>query len=294
MDRSVPQTVLIAILAIVALALVAATLTSTITPQEPGVGVGESDAGGRSDGGLLPEPTPHEPAKSIEIPFLTELVQVILVLTAIAMAVYLYLYRYELFQTLLVIVAFFGLVYILAQILTLIEPGYPSFGDRGRGLFGGGPGIGSGSGSVTPPLILLIVLGLVVVGVAVALHRSTPDLGDTDSESPSPEAAAVGAAAGHAADHLEASDVDVGNAVYRAWLEMTELLDVANPATTPGEFAAAAVDAGMNRADVTELTRLFEDVRYGGQEPTSTDEERAITVLRRIEAAYAGPDEEEP
>lgn len=293
MDRSTLQTAIIAILAIVALALVAATLTSTITPQEPGVGAGDADAGGRSDGGLLPEPTPREPATPIEIPFLTELIQLFLLLTVIAIAVYLYMYRRELFRSLIALIAFFAFVYLLAEFLALIDTGYPSFGSRGRGLFGEGRDIGSGSGAISPPLILLVLFGLAAVGVVVALRRTADEHGEADAEPPPPETAAVGAAAGEAADQLEAGALDVENAVYWAWREMTDLLEISDPTTTPGEFAVAAVDAGMNPSDVTELTRLFEDARYGGYEPTTTEERRAIEVFRRIEAAYAPDGEEE-
>lgn len=294
MDRSTAQTALIAVLGIVALALVAATLTSTITPEQTGLGIGDSDAGGSTDGGLLPQPTPREPLQPIEIPYLTLLLKAILVMVAIAMAVYLYLYRREAFRMLVLITAFFGLVYLFARLLALFEPGFPSFGSRGSGLFGGGSGLGSGTATAPQPVVLLVLLGVAVVGVVLAIRRTDDGISDANGESPSPEAAAVGQAAGRAAKSLERDDVTVGNAVYRAWHEMTELLDVSHPATTPGEFAVAAVDAGMDRDDVTELTRLFEDVRYGGYEPTQEDERRALAVLRRIESAYAPADGAEP
>jgi hypothetical protein len=68
---------------------------------------------------------------------------------------------------------------------------------------------------------------------------------------------------------------------------MTAQLDVEGPeSTTPREFQAAAVEAGMGPEDVRELTHLFEDVRYGGYSPTADREQRALAVLRRIEEKY--------
>ena len=103
----------------------------------------------------------------------------------------------------------------------------------------------------------------------------------------SPSLAAVGAAAGRAADRIEGR-ASVDNEVFKAWAEMTELLDLERPETvTPGEFAAEATAAGMDPDHVTELTDLFQAVRYGGKEPTPERETRAVETLRKIEAAYA-------
>jgi hypothetical protein len=79
------------------------------------------------------------------------------------------------------------------------------------------------------------------------------------------------------------------NEIYRAWLEMTRHLAVDRPrSSTPTEFAEAAVDAGMAREDVRELTDLFELVRYGGEAPTPDRVDRARDALRRIERTYGG------
>nr|WP_282594522.1 DUF4129 domain-containing protein [Halomarina salina] len=67
---------------------------------------------------------------------------------------------------------------------------------------------------------------------------------------------------------------------------MTDPLDLSRETSTPGEFAAAAVDAGMSRDDVGELTRLFERTRYGGVAVDEGREQRATTALRRIERTY--------
>ncbi|MFT4958108.1 MAG: hypothetical protein ACI9PP_002168, partial [Halobacteriales archaeon] len=97
-------------------------------------------------------------------------------------------------------------------------------------------------------------------------------------------------AAGRAADRLETGD-EFENDVYRAWAEMTTELEVEHPSSsTPSEFAMAAVDAGMDRNDVDRLTELFEEVRYGGFDPTPEREGEAIETLRRIETEYAEGD----
>ncbi|MFC7194890.1 DUF4129 domain-containing protein [Halosimplex aquaticum] len=115
--------------------------------------------------------------------------------------------------------------------------------------------------------------------------------GDEEDEEPEPEPAtdvgAIGAAAGRAADRIEGSD-EFENEVYRAWAAMTDHLAVDRPASsTPAEFATAATAAGMDPDDVARLTELFEDVRYGGEEPTADREEAAVETLRRIESTYA-------
>lgn len=144
-----------------------------------------------------------------------------------------------------------------------------------------------------PSVLLGVGLLAAVVGSVVVLLLSTGDSktevpeAEVDPEDVTPDVAAIGRAAGAAADRIEA-DADVENEVFRAWTEMTRLLDVSRPqSSTAREFAVAAVDAGMARDDVEELTDLFEDVRYGGAEATAEREERALAALRRIESAYA-------
>jgi len=158
----------------------------------------------------------------------------------------------------------------------------------------GGGMLGDEDGRTVPsaPSLLLLALlaGVFLLAVGVVVRGT-----DDDEEPPQEEfeedeerAAAVAAAAGRAADRIEA-DGDLENEVYRAWREMVRLLAVSNPrATTPGEFADAAVAAGIDRDDVRELTGLFEAVRYGGFEATDERERRAVEALRRIEREYGG------
>ena len=183
------------------------------------------------------------------------------------------------------------------ELLDMPQSGNPS--QEGGGLMGGGEAVAPPS--LLSQFLLVGVVGLLVVVAVLVLtgdHDQTVSeggLGEGDEET-SEEAvdvAAVGAAAGRAADRIEETDDEESfeNEVYRAWAEMTDSLTVDHPeSSTPGEFAAAAVDAGLAREDVERLTRLFADVRYGGAEATAEREQTAVETLRRIEAAYAEGD----
>jgi hypothetical protein len=158
-----------------------------------------------------------------------------------------------------------------------------------------GGGLGSGEGAASAPQILfaVVVVAAVIASVAALLLAGGDDEADgggdrTDEpvEEP-PDLAAVGRTAGEVADRIESSDAD--NEVYRAWRDMTDVLDVDRPdSSTPAEFAAAAVDAGVAEEPVTALTEVFERVRYGGEDATDDRERRAVEALRRIEERHGG------
>jgi len=129
----------------------------------------------------------------------------------------------------------------------------------------------------------LAVLTSVVTGDRASIGSSEDDAADVDL-------AGIADAAGDAADRIEA-EAEVSNAVYRAWREMVGHLDVDSPeTTTPAEFRRRAVDAGMAADDVAELTRLFEEVRYGEGDP-DVRASAAVAALRRIEASHASEGE---
>lgn len=153
---------------------------------------------------------------------------------------------------------------------------------------------GSGGSVEMTTYIIILFGGWFLVFMLFLLYlrsRDSPsdsapaDRPELDGDSP----AAIGAAAGRAATQIEnASAADLENGIYRAWHEMTALLPVASPrTTTPREFEAAAVEAGLERDEVSALTELFESVRYGTLETTSAREERAVETLRRIESTYS-------
>ena len=161
------------------------------------------------------------------------------------------------------------------------------------GVGGGGLGGGEGAASAPQVLFVLVVAVAIVASVATLLFAGGDDEADGEAaadpstaEEP-PELDAIGRAAGEAADRIESSDAD--NEVYRAWRDMTDVLDVDRPASsTPAEFATAAVDAGVDEEPVTALTEVFERVRYGGEDATDDRERRAVEALRRIEERYGG------
>jgi len=177
--------------------------------------------------------------------------------------------------------------------------------------------VGEGSGSdaepaqpPTPPSapgglrqVFLAALGLILVGSLFAvrrlLHGTTSEKPEFEAE-PSPDSESTDTIDGtqareeaeRAAERIAdtATDTVIENEVYRAWYGMTRALGARDPRSeTPGRFADLAIRAGMDEDAVTELTALFNDVRYGERTLTDRDEERAVELLRRL---AAGEEEE--
>ncbi|MFA1610314.1 DUF4129 domain-containing protein [Halobellus rubicundus] len=316
MDASTARRLAVALLAVAALAATAATIDTTVTGGTGGSLGGAS--GGAPSGApapLIDVPSGESAAVlgSVCVPFLARPPVVALLFALLAAGHYAVYRRSESLPT--VVATAVGVGFPLALLwAVLVSCRLPTLSiDVGFefGLGADGPGIvpfpvgsggfglgGEGSGSVATPSALFGLALFVALALAVVLLLASTgdelagddadDSADGDSEATPPDVRRVGEAAGDAADRLEA-EADVGNEVYRAWVEMTNHLDVDRPEScTPGEFAAAAVDAGMDRDDVAELTRLFEEVRYGDEDVTDLRAERAVSALRRIESAYAG------
>ncbi|QPV63358.1 DUF4129 domain-containing protein [Halosimplex litoreum] len=314
-DRTSLRVIAVGVVAMAAIAVGAATVTSVVdvgaAPVDPGGdnGIGEPDPQpdptepsdpneGPPDEGT-PVGTPSEPGEPRDLSRcvqpLTTWYGGLAYFGVFAAAVGLIKRRYSFGASLL------G-VYALAPPVLLsyfLSTDCPTVGGRGVG-----PGNVTGDtfpGTGGDPLVttlpaeaVLGVFGVVLVGTAAALYRASggdtisnieerdPQADDADQFTPRD----LAAAAGRAADRLEEHNADVDNEVYRAWWEMTSMLDVSDPDTaTPGEFADAAVAAGMGAEDVAELTRLFEEVRYGQRDPASR-EKVALSVFRSIEHAY--------
>ncbi|MEZ3115924.1 DUF4129 domain-containing protein [Halobaculum sp. MBLA0147] len=307
-DRRTAATALLAVAAVLALGVSAATLTSTTsTDTASGFGVGpsgdqagtgpsESSSAGASEDGA------ESPSFWLCIPLLNTLPARIAVAGLIG-GVLLLFYR----ETGSLFLSTITVASISAPFLffyfTLTRCSGPTELDLAAGTQqnasgflpegGGAAGAaGSGTSASTPTVLLAVLLLLAAAGAVGLLLYSTSDdvvAADDDESDQLSEtrAAAVGSVAGEAADRLE-DDADVENEVYRAWREMTTHLDVPRPrSSTPAEFAAAAVDAGMAREDVTALTEVFEEVRYGDRDVTTDRERRAVEALRNLEATYA-------
>lgn len=148
--------------------------------------------------------------------------------------------------------------------------------------------------SVAPEFAIWLVVLLVAVALAAIVFSRGDALldrvgGGSDKREPEGDLRDIGRVAGTAADRLAAEETAVENEVTRAWQQMVDLLDVRDPqADTPRAFADAATEAGMADEDVTELTALFEAVRYGGRPASADRRERAQAAFRRIEEAYGG------
>jgi hypothetical protein len=153
------------------------------------------------------------------------------------------------------------------------------------------------STNTRPSGLLFGVIGVVVLAaLGLVVAASASDDRSVDVTPPDPDeddAPAVGAAAGRAADRIASEDeADVSNAVYAAWHEMATAVEVRDPATaTPGEFAAAAREAGVDPDAVDDLTAVFEAVRYG-DESASDHADAARGALRRIERGGDDIDED--
>jgi len=164
---------------------------------------------------------------------------------------------------------------------------------------------GFGEGTIDPLALpvdafgaIALAAGVAIVAALVAWRSDTVRAAfglAAGSEDADAGLDAVARVAGEAADRVAAADSPTAadNAIYRAWAEMVALLDAPDPQSgTPRQFAAAAIEAGMDPDDVAILTRTFEEVRYGGASLSEERRERATTALRRIEAAHADADRE--
>lgn len=324
MDRRALRIVVVAFVALTVITLAAATLEST-TQSGTGFGIGGSDGGiedertdrptamgGGGDSGVIDSGDRLRLPLDIRLPclrFLTDPLVIVLLVGALvgigALVTRLRNVGEAVAVVILILMLGFPIyLFLTACVVRTVEWDLPFVGGRSGGRGGGFSFPGETDAAVNPsaPEALLFVALVLVIVVAVALwlsgDRELPGgSDDADGDEPAeiaPDAdvAAMGRAAGRAADRLETSD-EFENEVFRAWAEMTRPIDVEHPdASTPAEFAAAATGAGMDSADVERLTTLFEEVRYGGRMATPERERDAVETLRRIEEQYADADEE--
>ena len=294
MDRRTLTVLTIVVLGVVALGLSAATLTS---PETSSNGGGQS---GESGGSVVDNQTDETSSEAPNLGDVEPLVLLVAGLLVVASLVYMALYERRwlvAFSVVLAAILVFGLVIqdleFQPSVSNGTNAGNPGESGQGGDQEGSGDGQGEGSGSSFPTFLLAgVFLVLLLVAYAV-LGRTVSDRDQNpgeDDDTVQPET--LGAIAGRAADRIETgadSTTAADNEIYRAWQEMTSQLDTTHEeATTPREFEQQAVEAGMAPEDVSELTRLFEAVRYGGEAVTDDRERRAVAVLRRIESKYGG------
>ncbi|GAB3674471.1 DUF4129 domain-containing protein [Halopiger thermotolerans] len=292
---------LAAVSAIAAIALAAATIENPLETGGTGSGVGPGEGGG-----VGRQPGPGRPIAGDPPAFLEYLVYALVILVAVGLVWYLLAHHRDAVKT---IAAVLAVLLVGALLFTVLFQGFSPAGPQpveqpAANGTGGGGDLGSGEGesdsfSTGPLLFVLAVVTAIFVGGLFASRRgggsgtgAPPVVREDEADDPASDAAAVGSAAGRAADRIDDAGSDVDNEIYRAWREMTDRLEVDRPdSSTPREFAAAAVEAGIDREHVDELTGLFEAVRYGDVETTPEMEARAVDVLRRIEDEYATGDE---
>lgn len=303
MDRRRALVAALALLAVLTLGVGAATLEDADSGGS-GFGAGGGAGGGSGSGDEFDSgaPKPFDEPDTDHVPYL-DVVLVVLGILFVIGALYgliVAIQDYGVVRTVLIFVILIGISALMMVLLYAIAGGGEVFPGQG-GLFGeeaptipggGNPAQSSDPGPIASPTLALgLLFGLALLAALVAFSRSTsdevhvPDPEPVEGERES-QLAAVGEVAGAAADRIE-HGAAVDNEVYRAWWEMTEQLDVQHPeTTTAAEFATAAIDAGLEEAEVAELTELFEEVRYGAAPPSDDRERRAVTALRRLEGAY--------
>lgn len=296
MDRKTVEIVIVALVAVAVVSVAASTLNSTAGPSQ-GRGLGGANGSGDA---LLPADSVNVSGTSFDVSPPRWLMIVLAVLGVIGALWYIWQNPLQTLGIMFVMIIVFTGLMLLAEILA--ELFGELRGDSGGGLLGEGISllsdtVDSSDSTMFPAasieLFVVIVIGIVLVGSVLWLTKESSgrkSIEETDGTSDAAERRSIGRAAGVAADRI-VGNAAVDNEVYRAWVTMTDLLDVPNPDTsTPADFAAAAVDAGMDREDVEELTALFRAVRYGPGEATPNREQRAVDALRRIESTY-GPED---
>ncbi|ELY92075.1 hypothetical protein C483_08609 [Natrialba hulunbeirensis JCM 10989] len=143
-----------------------------------------------------------------------------------------------------------------------------------------------------PLAVGALVACLTVLAAAFVFSRDddpvldSPDRMDTPVplQSPTQRTASV-------SDSVSISHAAADNDVYRTWLLVAETVGTdSDAAATPGEIRDRAIERGLNRSAVDELTRLFEASRYDHRSPTPDQERqaRALAADLALESSGAG------
>ncbi|MFP8888467.1 DUF4129 domain-containing protein [Natrialbaceae archaeon A-CW2] len=288
----------VALAVIVSIGFIAATIADPADPTgSPGTGPADEPGPGEQ----VPETEMDEPPSG-ELPtFFEYLLYALVAIAGIALVWYLLYFRREAVKAGAVILLASTIIIAVVYLLLQFGSG-PELGGAPNETVNETPEVGGGEGGAdteretdnqVPPILAAVGLLAFIFIAGLLLSNRSPGGKESNTESavdaePTSDQLAVASAAGRAADRIDdANSSALDNEVYRAWREMTEGLEVDRPeTTTPGEFADAAIEAGLAREHVDELTELFQDVRYGHEETTDEREQRAVSILREIEATY--------
>jgi hypothetical protein len=124
----------------------------------------------------------------------------------------------------------------------------------------------------------LAALGSVGSGASSFVSDGLSKASSIRSDTPATDARAT------AAPETEADEgPDPVESVAEAWHRMVERVSVRNPvATTPVEYADAAIERGLPSGPVRRLTDLYRRIRYGPETESSPHLEQARDALERI------------
>lgn len=267
----------------------------------PGVGDGSGVLLGDGDEGVFPDSDATVPDGG---GWLAALVRVgtALLLVATALLLVVALSRYELRTILdwlaaglpaLAVLAAVGLALVLLG--DLLGQLFGGSGSTGGASGGGGVGLGGEDSGVAldlPLPVLLLVgglaafVGLFVLWLAGDDESDEAERGGTATPPTAPEqpAPSGGASARSALD----ADVPADNEVYRAWLALAAAAD-ATSRDSPAAVERQAVEAGVPAATASEITALFEAVRYGDAPVTDERERRAAEARSSLDVAGVDP-----
>jgi hypothetical protein len=159
----------------------------------------------------------------------------------------------------------------------------------GDGSDGGERGTDTSLAVSVVTLLLLFLTALAGVGMLYryASRRDSDENGPEDSAPGGEKSIPTESLARSGNETPGVEDPPQENGIYRAWAEMTAMLDIENThSRTPAEVEEIAVSAGMDRSRVAELTDLFRMVRYGGVTATDQQEQAAARHLERIEETF--------
>jgi len=137
---------------------------------------------------------------------------------------------------------------------------------------------------LTVGVIVVLACGLAAYSVLQRRNNRRRTLLELQGE---PLDELVGVAA-DAADRLRAGH-DVRGVVRECYAQMVRILEPevgSSICLTPREFSAALADAGMQSCHITQLTHLFELVRYG-ERPDDRFADQALRCLDGIQQAHA-------